>query len=341
MDYWQDLWQQLRVSALEPIRHFIDPEERVFVLYLVSGLLCAVIVHALARRRNPAGTPRRLLAYLFPRQIYLHPSAVADYKFFLIDRILSFLAVPFFVIVPIFIANPVFHLLEATFGPVETPILAPGVATTLLITLVTVLAIDLALWWIHYLHHRVPVLWEFHKVHHSAEVMTPITAYRMHPVEIILNFNLTNIVTAVTLAVFGYLTGDAIASYQVVGINVVMFLFYVVGFNLRHSHVPMAYPRLVSYLLVSPWMHQVHHSVEKRHLDKNMGFIFSIWDWMFGTLYIPARDETFAIGLDSGEAPQFHHVGALYLLPFRNIIARFGAQADMKRAATKSTHKPS
>lgn len=321
---------------MEPTRYFVDPNERLFVLYLGTSLFCAAIVFALARRRQVAGTPRRFLAYLFPREVYLHPSAMADYKFFVIDRILSFLAIPFFVVLSVLIAGPTFRLLETVFGPADVAILPRGVPTTLLITLVTVLLIDLALWWIHYLHHRIPLLWEFHKVHHSAEVMTPITAYRMHPVEIILNFNLTNLVGGVSFAVFQYLTAGAVITYEVVGVNVVMFLFYVVGFNLRHSHIPMTYPRLVSYLFVSPWMHQVHHSQEKRHIDKNMGFIFSLWDWMFGTLYIPARDEKFALGLDSGEASKFHNVGALYLLPFRNILARLGEQAT-----AKSTNKSS
>ena len=336
MELWQDFWRQIRESVFEPVRHFVDPGERVFVLYLGTGLLCAIIVFALARRRDPVGMPRGLLAYLFPRRIYLHPSAIADYKFFVVDRVLSFLLVPFFVVLAVVVANPTFRLLEAMFGPATSPILKPGIVTGLVMTLGTALAIDLALWWIHYLHHRVPVLWEFHKVHHSAEVMTPLTAYRMHPVEVILNFNVTGIVSGITFATFQYLTADSGALYLVAGVDAVSFLFYVVGFNLRHSHIPMAYPRSLSHILVSPWMHQVHHSQEKRHLDKNMGFIFAFWDWMFGTLYVPARGETFAIGLDSGEAPKFHSVSALYARPFRNIMARLS-----EHAAAKSSQKSS
>jgi sterol desaturase/sphingolipid hydroxylase (fatty acid hydroxylase superfamily) len=173
-------------------------------------------------------------------------------------------------------------------------------------------------------------LWEFHKVHHSAEVMTPITAYRMHPVEIILNFNLTNLLGGAMLGTFHYLTAGGVVTFQLLGVNIVTLLFYVVGFNLRHSHIPMAYPRWLSFIFVSPWMHQVHHSQESRHIDKNMGFIFSFWDWAFRTLYIPTRGETFRIGLDSGEAPKFHNVVALYLRPFRNIAARFSEQAAVR-----------
>jgi hypothetical protein len=51
------------------------------------------------------------------------------------------------------------------------------------------------------------------------------------------------------------------------------------------------YGSVISQVLVSPWMHQVHHSRETRHLDMNMGFIFSFWDRLFGTLYVPKKDE--------------------------------------------------
>ncbi len=144
-------------------------------------------------------------------------------------------------------------------------------------------------------------------------------------------------VVGINFAVFQYLTGGA--SYSVSGGR--RQCCHVPVLCRRLQPAPLAYPDVlsasfISYLFVSPWMHQIHHSLERRHIDKNMGFIFSFWDWMFGTLYIPARDESFAIGLDSGEAPKFHGVGALYLLPFRNVLARLGAQA-----AAKSTHKPS
>jgi sterol desaturase/sphingolipid hydroxylase (fatty acid hydroxylase superfamily) len=333
MDNWRDYWSELTVLLYEPVRYFTDPAERMFVLYLGTALLCAIVVYCIARYRDPTGTPR-ILAYLFPRRVYLHPSAKADYAFFVVDRIVSFLVVPFFVLLVPVVTKAVHHALDALLGEPAAPILPSGFATNLLLTVVFAMAIDLALWWIHYLHHRIPVLWEFHKVHHSAEVMTPVTAYRMHPVEIILNFNLTGIVAGITLGLFDYLTSSTAFIYMVVGLDIVTFAFLLFGFNLRHSHIPMAYPRALSHVLVSPWMHQVHHSCETRHLDKNMGFVFAIWDWMFGTLYVPKRGETFALGLDSGEAPKFHSVSAMYLRPFRNIASSFA-----RDRAVKSTPK--
>lgn len=330
MEIWNNFWPKLKALLIEPVRYFTDPTERMFVLYLGSALICAVVVYLMAYRRDPAGTPKRLLAYLFPRRVFLHTSAKADYKFFIVNCILSFLNISFFFLLVPMVYAPTYGLLITTLGEPSGPILSPGIATNLLLTVLSVLAVDLALWWIHYLHHRIPVLWEFHKVHHSAEVMTPVTAYRMHPVEMILNLNLTAIVSGASVAIFQYLTNNATVIYTVLGVDIITFLFLMFGFNLRHSHIPMAYPRALSHLFVSPWMHQVHHSSEARHLDKNMGFIFAFWDWAFGTLYVPKRGETFALGLDSDEAPAFHSVLAMYWRPFRNILNKLFHQNATK-----------
>jgi sterol desaturase/sphingolipid hydroxylase (fatty acid hydroxylase superfamily) len=160
-------------------------------------------------------------------------------------------------------------------------------------------------------------------VHHSAEVMTPITAYRVHPFELFATMNATAIGTALLVGVLAYFTGGEHPEARILGINVVQFAFYLIGFNLRHSHVPLGYGPVVSQVFVSPWMHQVHHSRETRHFDKNMGFIFSFWDRMFGTLYVPKQGETFELGLSDGEHVRFHSLGALYFRPVANLLRRW------------------
>jgi sterol desaturase/sphingolipid hydroxylase (fatty acid hydroxylase superfamily) len=72
---------------------------------------------------------------------------------------------------------------------------------------------------------------------------------------------------------------------------------------------------------VSPAQHQIHHSSQPRHFDKNIGFIFAFWDWAAGTLYVPRHKEDFALGLHGGEHRAFNSVWKLYLLPFKNAAA--------------------
>jgi len=97
--------------------------------------------------------------------------------------------------------------------------------------------------------------------------------------------------------------------------NLVLFLFYFAGYNLRHSHIPLYYPDRLSRILISPAQHQVHHSNAPRHFDRNMGFMFAIWDRMAGTLYVPRRDEVLEFGLARGEEREFDSLARLYFLP--------------------------
>jgi sterol desaturase/sphingolipid hydroxylase (fatty acid hydroxylase superfamily) len=178
---------------------------------------------------------------------------------------------------------------------------------------------DLALYIGHYLQHKVPVLWEFHKVHHSAEVLTPITAFRVHPVDDLLTLSLTALFTGIVQGLFHAVVGTGIADIQVLGVNVLLFAWYIFGFHLRHSHVWLAYPAWLSHVLVSPAQHQIHHSSAPRHFDRNMGFIFAFWDALAGTLYVPKAREELNYGLYGEEPGQFGSVAALYIRPFQNL----------------------
>ena len=73
--------------------------------------------------------------------------------------------------------------------------------------------------------------------------------------------------------------------------------------HLRHSHVALPFPHWLSHVLVSPHMHQVHHSVEERHHDRNYATVFALWDWIFGSLYIPHPRERFRFGVEEA-APE-------------------------------------
>ena len=100
-------------------------------------------------------------------------------------------------------------------------------------------------------------------------------------------------------------------------VNVVIFAFYLIGYNLRHSHIWVSYPRWLSYILISPAQHQIHHSIDEKHWDRNMGLIFAFWDWVFGTLYVPDGYEKLEYGVKRDEPNPFNTVVEIYLKPFR------------------------
>src|SRR5690606_24355142 len=85
----------------------------------------------------------------------------------------------------------------------------------------------------------------------------------------------------------------------------------------RHSHIWLNYPEWLSHIFISPAQHQIHHSTEVRHFDKNLGLIFAFWDKLFGTLYVPKGYEKFSFGINKKKPNPFNNVWDMYVQPFR------------------------
>jgi sterol desaturase/sphingolipid hydroxylase (fatty acid hydroxylase superfamily) len=293
---------------------FQDPRNRWFGMYLASSVILAFVIYEMQARRDPAVRKEGFFGFAFPKELYGHPSARVDYWFYVINRLL-FLGV--FAVLALS-SQLSFEVTTNLAGFVLSPPLVANspVAGLLVTTLASVLALDFGLWLAHYLFHRIPVLWEFHKVHHSAEVLTPFTAGRVHPVDDGVSYLLAGLFSGAATGLCQAVFGPEALMMSVLQLNAVMFLFYMFGFHLRHSHVWLPYTGWLGRILVSPAHHQVHHSSAERHWDRNMGFVFAVWDWMFGTLHVPAaKREEFALGI-GGEEKEFNSVWRLYAVPF-------------------------
>jgi sterol desaturase/sphingolipid hydroxylase (fatty acid hydroxylase superfamily) len=137
--------------------------------------------------------------------------------------------------------------------------------------LLAILLLDLAIWCQHLITHRVPLLWRFHRVHHADRDMDVTTAIRFHPVEIaasmLLKIGLVYALGAPALAVLIFevlLNGTSL-------------------FNHANVALPPALDRWLRLILVTPDMHRVHHSADRREHDSNFGFALSVWDRLFRT----------------------------------------------------------
>jgi len=230
-----------------------------------------------------------LFSYLFPKDIYTHPSARVDLWLWITERALQ----PLFTIGLLLTIGPstentVIALLEFLFGP--TPALAPSYVWMLLYSLFTLLCYDFVFYLTHYTMHKVPALWAIHKVHHSAEVLTPLTRSREHFLAVPIWAAGGAFSYGFAAGIFAYLFNGNIVAATLFNIGFFSLLF---GFNgsFRHFHVQFHYPAWLSKWLHSPVMHHVHHSYLKKHWDTNFAAVTSIWDRLFGTLYIPEKDE--------------------------------------------------
>jgi sterol desaturase/sphingolipid hydroxylase (fatty acid hydroxylase superfamily) len=132
-------------------------------------------------------------------------------------------------------------------------------------------------------------VWEFHKVHHSAEVMTTLTELRQHPVEVIAFMNWIGLATGIVFGVMTYAFGPGVRPFTLLNGNILTMAFLVTYGHLRHSHMWIAFTGLAGRILQSPAHHQLHHSANPAHFDKNLGFALAIWDWAFGTLAVPSK----------------------------------------------------
>lgn len=314
-------------KAISPFFYPVMEDQRIFWLYLLSAGFIAAGAYLYGRAVNgrigAAATDwRGFKEFLLPRDVFLHRSAIVDYKYFVINAFGMALIVS-----PILLGAPaVADLTKSALAPLagaEGARLIPGAGDHLGYTLVMIIAMDGAIFLAHFLQHKVPALWEFHKVHHSAEVLTPITVYRMHPVDDILTGVLSALILGVVDGIFRTIYAASPTTMVLFNLNIFLFLFYLAGYNLRHSHVWVSYPQAVSHFLVSPAQHQIHHSSAEKHFDKNLGFIFAFWDAFAGTLYVPKGRENLKFGLDGDEHQAFDSVWQLYARPFRVVFAKY------------------
>lgn len=156
---------------------------------------------------------------------------------------------------------------------------------------------DFCLYWSHRLFHGPKVLWWFHSLHHNPPVLTPITAFRFWPPEAAVHFAAFNLGEGLALGIANLAFGAKITPLTWLGVNVFLIAWYLAFSHLRHSHVALGYSRWLSHILVSPHMHQAHHSVDPAHHHRNFGTALAVWDALFGTLYVPRRDERFEFGV--------------------------------------------
>jgi sterol desaturase/sphingolipid hydroxylase (fatty acid hydroxylase superfamily) len=168
---------------------------------------------------------------------------------------------------------------------------APSAWGALWGALVLFLASDFTGYAYHRLYHRVAFLWPFHAVHHAAEEMNPITAFRHHPLFSLSELVIYGVMLGVVQALAVVLLTGTMDLATLAGTNVFFAVFRLAGANLRHSHIWLRYPAWLEHILISPAQHQIHHSVDPRHHDRNYGEVLAVWDWIGGSLHVTRPEE--------------------------------------------------
>jgi sterol desaturase/sphingolipid hydroxylase (fatty acid hydroxylase superfamily) len=256
---------------------------------LAAALLIATVFFVWQRvRRGRRVRLRTILRALFPKRILHSRSNEADIGYLIFNVFVYGVMFGWAVLSYQFISNGIISGLVTLFGPVS-PSTLPAYATRSVITVMLFLAYELGYWFNHWLSHKVPLLWEFHKVHHNAEVLTPLTNFRVHPVYTWVFTNILAFSAAVANGLGNYMFGETAYQYALSDTNIILVLFIHAYVHLQHSHMWIAFRGVLGRIFVSPAHHQVHHSANPKHFNKNFGSCLALWDWMFGTLYVPEK----------------------------------------------------
>lgn len=171
--------------------------------------------------------------------------------------------------------------------------------------IISFLLLDYSNYLWHILNHYIPFLWRFHNVHHIDLDLDITTAWRFHLGEIIASV---------------LFRGGAII---LIGVPPILVIIYEIVFEaataFHHSNwrLPFRLERILSWLIVTPRMHGIHHSIVQRETNSNFSTIFSFWDRIHRTIRLNIAQDTIIIGVPSYMDPKEQSVINLLTLPFK------------------------
>lgn len=304
----------------------------VFSVYSLATTFCIGFVALAWRhyRRRGHANPRAIARAIFAKRLLTRESTFADVKLFF----LSVVIMPGIVMALVFSTNSVAVVVRSTLTSAFGPAAPSGLSDSqikLLSTLVLFLAYEIGYFVDHYLKHRVAFLWELHKLHHTADVLTPLVNFRNHPIDnIVFGYMLATFIGGAS-GVLAWLFSRQSATFAVDGKNILFLIFLWTIGHLQHSQFWIPIRGFWGHIILSPAHHQIHHSNDPKHFNRNLGSVLAIWDWMAGTLEIPeTKNPRLVYGVrDEGIDP--HSTTGILVTPFvKSAAALWDALGSIK-----------
>jgi sterol desaturase/sphingolipid hydroxylase (fatty acid hydroxylase superfamily) len=318
------------------LKNFIFGHGRLNLGPLTAFFLIAAVFYLFSNKHAGKKNLTNIFKFVFPKKIYSHPSTKIDLKVFLVRMIFdpaklvtfSFFAYTLAIMVSGYLKN----ILPSFAGIIET-----NKINLFLISLLGFLLYDFSLYFLHRLFHVIPFLWPFHSVHHSAEVLNPFVASRDHFIWNIFENNIAYVFLGLGQGVVVWAFDSNLSPVQIFNFTLGLFLFNYIVTNLHHSHIWISFGSL-DRIFLSPALHQIHHSVDRKHRNKNFGLLLSIWDQMFGSIYVPKEKEQLTYGIDKGVKNPHDTLCKFYFLPFKEswLVLRKKFQDLFKMPTSKS-----
>ncbi len=171
----------------------------------------------------------------------------------------------------------------------------------------SIILLDLAIYLQHVLFHAAPALWRLHRMHHADLEFDVTTGLRFHPIEIVLSMVIKlGVVAALGTPAISVLIFEALLNATSM-------------FNHSNVRIPLGVDRVLRWLVVTPDMHRVHHSILPCETNSNFGFNLPWWDRLFGTYRAqPSRGhDAMTIGIEQFREPRELRLDRMLLQPFR------------------------
>jgi sterol desaturase/sphingolipid hydroxylase (fatty acid hydroxylase superfamily) len=324
------------LGTAKPIVDLLISPSSVFSLYsLAFALFLGVAFLAIRQKRRRGRLRLRAIARaIFARRVLFHRSTLADFGYFLIGVVILGALLGWALFSATAISDAVSGFMQARLGA-RTPFAAPDFVLRAGMTIVLFLAYELGYFVDHSLKHRIPALWELHKTHHTAEVLTPLTNFRVHPLDSLMFANVLAVVIGVCGGLAKYLIGKPVAIFAFDGTNILMVAYIYFAAHLQHSQIWIPLRGPLGRIFISPAHHQIHHSSDPAHFNRNMGASLAIWDWLFGTLEIPPQHSPgmkFGVRETDAARADPHSVTALVLDP---VVLSLGTLFRSKRPSVR------
>ena len=174
---------------------------------------------------------------------------------------------------------------------------------------IVLIAFDFIIYWQHVASHHMPMLWRLHQVHHADHDLDASSGLRFHPLEIAISMAIKCLAVLLLGA-----PPESVVLFEII-------LNSCAVFNHSNVKLPLTLDRVLRFVLVTPDMHRVHHSIHRDETNRNYGFNIPWWDQLFGTYTAQPRDSHEIMKLGLPEFPssgQTIPIWAMLKMPFLN-----------------------
>lgn len=307
--------------------------------FSLMSLLCAFMIGAafivIRRTGNRPIRLRVLVRALIPRRWLSSASSRTDMGMMALNFFISGSLVGWAILSSITVEHFLSARLDSLFGSGGW-IAAPTFIGVAAMTLAVYLAYEFAYFINHYLSHHIPLLWQFHRTHHTAETLSPMTNYRVHPIDSVVFYNTVGLCVGVASAIVRHVFDIHTGVFGIGGSNAILLVGLYLLTHLHHSHMWIAFTGKLGRVILSPAHHQLHHSADPKHFNRNFGHTLGLFDWLAGTLHVPTSQREY-LTFGAGPLPYDPHtVTGTLVMPFVDAANLYRGPLTTRRSVSDS-----